>query len=213
MSKKILMLAGRVQRGIRDIRRSEQGHRPLSAAMSCMSSVPARRRATKIKTSLHDFEGDQTYTEKPGHLRTLNRDVHQGRAGILRCGLRRGRARASTSTSTKTCRGSSDTFTRSGKPYIFHDLPRGAGADGGQGCLTTSASAPALEYCEPEITAVGGTSMSTSPQAPGHVDGNLVSAKGWRARRVHAGMSRRARHQDHPFVTACPDPLGIGPAA
>lgn len=33
---------------------------------------PGKRRGDKIKTAIHDFEGDQTYTEKPGHLFTLN---------------------------------------------------------------------------------------------------------------------------------------------
>src|ERR671916_77772 len=34
---------------------------------------PDKRAGEAIKTSLHDFEGDQTYTEKPGHLYTLNK--------------------------------------------------------------------------------------------------------------------------------------------
>jgi len=33
---------------------------------------PGKRAGDKIKTAIHDFEGDQTYTEKPGHLFTLN---------------------------------------------------------------------------------------------------------------------------------------------
>ena len=34
---------------------------------------PDKKAGDMIKTSLHDFEGDQTYTEKPGHLYTLNK--------------------------------------------------------------------------------------------------------------------------------------------
>ena len=34
--------------------------------------VPARRRASSVRTAIHDFEGDQTYSEKPGHNFTLN---------------------------------------------------------------------------------------------------------------------------------------------
>jgi len=34
---------------------------------------PDKKAGETIKTSLHDFEGDQTYTEKPGHLYTLNK--------------------------------------------------------------------------------------------------------------------------------------------
>jgi protease I len=33
---------------------------------------PGKAAGDKIKTAIHDFEGDQTYTEKPGHLFTLN---------------------------------------------------------------------------------------------------------------------------------------------
>lgn len=33
---------------------------------------PDKKKGDKIKTAIHDFEGDQTYTEKPGHLFELN---------------------------------------------------------------------------------------------------------------------------------------------
>lgn len=33
---------------------------------------PNKQSGDTIKTAIHDFEGDQTYTEKPGHLFTLN---------------------------------------------------------------------------------------------------------------------------------------------
>ncbi|MFM9438055.1 protease I [Janthinobacterium sp. CG_23.3] len=33
---------------------------------------PGKKSGDKIKTAIHDFEGDQTYTEKPGHLFALN---------------------------------------------------------------------------------------------------------------------------------------------
>ena len=35
---------------------------------------PGKKAGDKIKTAIHDFEGDQTYSEKPGHLFTLNAD-------------------------------------------------------------------------------------------------------------------------------------------
>jgi len=35
---------------------------------------PGKKSGDKIKTCIHDFEGDQTYTEKPGHLFELNLD-------------------------------------------------------------------------------------------------------------------------------------------
>lgn len=33
---------------------------------------PDKKSGEQIKTAIHDFEGDQTYTEKPGHNFTLN---------------------------------------------------------------------------------------------------------------------------------------------
>ncbi|MES2257514.1 MAG: DJ-1/PfpI family protein [Pseudomonadota bacterium] len=33
---------------------------------------PGKKSGDKIKTAIHDFEGDQTYTEKPGHQFALN---------------------------------------------------------------------------------------------------------------------------------------------
>jgi protease I len=35
---------------------------------------PKKKSGDKIKTAIHDFEGDQTYTEKPGHSFALNFD-------------------------------------------------------------------------------------------------------------------------------------------
>ncbi|MGA7902103.1 MAG: DJ-1/PfpI family protein, partial [Terrimicrobiaceae bacterium] len=33
---------------------------------------PEKKAGDTVKTGIHDFEGDQTYTEKPGHNFTLN---------------------------------------------------------------------------------------------------------------------------------------------
>ena len=33
---------------------------------------PGKAAGDTVKTAVHDFEGDQTYTEKPGHRFTLN---------------------------------------------------------------------------------------------------------------------------------------------
>jgi protease I len=33
---------------------------------------PDKKKGQTVKTAIHDFEGDQTYTEKPGHLFVLN---------------------------------------------------------------------------------------------------------------------------------------------
>ena len=33
---------------------------------------PGKKAGERVRTAIHDFEGDQTYTEKPGHNFTLN---------------------------------------------------------------------------------------------------------------------------------------------
>src|SRR5579864_7061888 len=33
---------------------------------------PGKKAGDKVRTAVHDFEGDQTYSEKPGHNFTLN---------------------------------------------------------------------------------------------------------------------------------------------
>ena len=42
---------------------------------------PGKKSGDKIKTAIHDFEGDQTYTEKPGHLFVLNTSFDEVEAG------------------------------------------------------------------------------------------------------------------------------------
>jgi protease I len=38
---------------------------------------PGKQPGDRVKTAVHDFEGDQTYTEKPGHLFAINFDFEQ----------------------------------------------------------------------------------------------------------------------------------------
>jgi len=41
---------------------------------------PGKKAGEKIKTAIHDFEGDQTYTEKPGHNFSLNANFAEVKA-------------------------------------------------------------------------------------------------------------------------------------
>ena len=59
---------------------------------------PGKKAGDKIKTAIHDFEGDQTYTEKPGHLFALNAsfdDVDVGQLQLQRQLHRRDRPKRS----------------------------------------------------------------------------------------------------------------------
>ena len=69
MSKKILMLVG-------DFGEDYEIMVPFQALQMVGHSVhavcPDKKKGDKIRTAVHDFEGDQTYTEKRGHDFTLN---------------------------------------------------------------------------------------------------------------------------------------------
>ena len=43
---------------------------------------PGRGKGEKCYTAIHDFEGDQTYTEKPGHMFALNADFGEAMKNI-----------------------------------------------------------------------------------------------------------------------------------
>ena len=68
-AKKILFLTG-------DFAEDYETMVPFQALLMLGHTVhavcPGKKSGETIKTAIHDFEGDQTYTEKPGHLFTLN---------------------------------------------------------------------------------------------------------------------------------------------
>src|SRR5262249_7417291 len=68
-AKKILLLAG-------DFVEDYEIMVPFQALLMVGHTVhvvcPGKRAGQPIRTAVHDFEGDQTYSEKPGHNFTLN---------------------------------------------------------------------------------------------------------------------------------------------
>lgn len=77
-AKKILFLAG-------DFAEDYEMMVPFQALQMVGHTVhavcPDKKSGDKIKTAIHDFEGDQTYTEKPGHLFALNASFDEVEAG------------------------------------------------------------------------------------------------------------------------------------
>jgi len=69
MAKKILMLVG-------DFAEDYETMVPFQALQMVGHTVhtvcPDKASGDQIRTAIHDFEGDQTYSEKPGHNFTLN---------------------------------------------------------------------------------------------------------------------------------------------
>ncbi|WP_432378705.1 DJ-1/PfpI family protein [Duganella sp. P38] len=77
-AKKILFLTG-------DFAEDYETMVPFQALQAVGHTVhavcPDKQAGDTIKTAIHDFEGDQTYTEKPGHRFTLNADFAGADAG------------------------------------------------------------------------------------------------------------------------------------
>ncbi len=69
MSAKVLVIAG-------DFVEDYELMVPFQALIAMGYEVdavcPEKSKGDTIATAIHDFEGDQTYTEKPGHRFTLN---------------------------------------------------------------------------------------------------------------------------------------------
>ena len=68
---KILMITG-------DFTEDYETMVPFQTLLACGHSVdavcPGKKAGDTVKTAIHDFEGDQTYSEKPGHNFALNAD-------------------------------------------------------------------------------------------------------------------------------------------
>ncbi len=77
MSRKILMLAG-------DFVEDYEIMVPFQALQMVGHTVhavcPGKKQGQVVRTAVHDFEGDQTYTEKRGHNFTLNASFDEIRA-------------------------------------------------------------------------------------------------------------------------------------
>src|SRR5437764_3088957 len=68
-AKKILLLAGDY---VEDYEIMVPFQALLMVGHTVHAVCPGKKAGDKIRTAIHDFEGDQTYTEKPGHNFTLN---------------------------------------------------------------------------------------------------------------------------------------------
>jgi protease I len=69
MSKKILMLVGDF---VEDYEVMVPFQTLLTVGHTVHAVCPGKQAGQSVRTAVHDFEGDQTYSEKPGHNFTLN---------------------------------------------------------------------------------------------------------------------------------------------
>ncbi|HEY9677633.1 MAG TPA: DJ-1/PfpI family protein [Drouetiella sp.] len=143
------------------------------------TACPGKKAGDKVKTAIHDFEGDQTYTEKPGHNFGITAEfdkldftkydalvISGGRAPeylrlnkrILECVKH---------------------FFEKDKPVaaICHAVQILAAAG-----VMNGRSSMGYPACSPEITACGGKFIEQNDKfSDAHIDGKLVTAAAWPA--------------------------------
>ena len=78
-AKKILMLTGEFTEEY-EIFVYQKGMEAVGHTVHVV--CPDKKAGDRIKTSLHDFEGDQTYTEKPGHYADINKTFSEAEAQV-----------------------------------------------------------------------------------------------------------------------------------
>jgi protease I len=175
--KKILMLTGDYTEEY-EIFVYQQGMEAVGHTVHVI--CPDKKAGDILKTSLHDFEGDQTYTEKLGHNFTINKTFSEAEAQLDRydavyCAGGRGPEYIRTD---KRVQAIVRHFHEAQKPIftICHGVQILIAVDG----VVRGKKVAALGACEPEVILAGGTYIDLSP-TDAYVDGTMVSAKGWTA--------------------------------
>ncbi|MFO7679387.1 MAG: DJ-1/PfpI family protein [Chloroflexota bacterium] len=173
-AKKILMLVG-------DYVEDYEVMVPFQALLAVGHTVhavcPDKAEGDSVRTAVHDFEGDQTYSEKPGHNFALNAtfaDVKEADYDALV--IPGGRAPEYIRLNERVLEIVRH-FDAENKPLaaICHgaQVLAAAGVLDGRSCS-------AYPACGPDVTRAGGTYMSIAV-TDAHVDGNLVTAPAWPA--------------------------------
>ncbi|MFK3740104.1 DJ-1/PfpI family protein [Massilia sp. TN1-12] len=173
-AKKILFLTG-------DFAEDYETMVPFQALQAVGHTVhavcPGKGKGDKVKTAIHDFEGDQTYTEKPGHLFSLNADFAESRAGdydaLMIAG---GRAPEYLRLDPRVIDLVRE-FVRLDKPVaaVCHGAQLLAAAD-----VIRGKRVSAYPACAPEVRMAGGE-YADIPVDQAVTDGKLVTAPAWPA--------------------------------
>jgi len=181
MAKKILILVG-------DFVEDYEVMVPFQALKAVGHHVdvvcPDKTAGQFVKTSVHDFEGDQTYTEKPGHNFVLNatfEDVRERDYDAL--AIPGGRSPEYLRMDPRVIELVRQ-FARSNKPIaaICHGPQVPAAARVIQGRRINSYPA-----CSPEVENAGATYVPL-PMDAAITDGNFVTAPAWPAQGAWIGQ-------------------------
>jgi len=149
----------------------------LAVGHAVHAVCPGKKAGEKVRTAVHDFEGDQTYSEKPGHNFELNATFDEVKAedydALVIPG---GRAPEYIRLNDRVLEMVRH-FAQANKPIaaICHgaQVLAAAGVLNGRSCSAYPAVGP-------DVTRAGGTYVSL-PSNKAHVDGNLVTAPAWPA--------------------------------
>jgi protease I len=173
-AKKILMLVG-------DFVEDYEVMVPFQALLMVGHTVhavcPGKKEGEQVRTAVHDFEGDQTYSEKPGHNFTLNATFAEIKAedydALIIPGGRAPEYIRLNDAVLEIVRH----FSQADKPLaaICHgpQVLAAAGVIEGKGCSAYPAVGP-------DVTQAGGK-YADIPVDKAHVDGKLVTAPAWPA--------------------------------
>ncbi len=173
-AKKILMLVGDF---VEDYEVMVPFQALLMVGHTVHAACPDKKAGDFVRTAVHDFEGDQTYSEKPGHNFTLNATFTEINAedydALVIPG---GRAPEYIRLNPEVLK-IVQHFSQADKPIaaICHgaQLLAAAGAVRGKSCTAYPAVGP-------DVTNAGGEYVEI-PVDKVHVDGNLVTAPAWPA--------------------------------
>ena len=138
---------------------------------------PGKKAGETVRTAIHDFEGEQTYSEKPGHNFQINASFEDLKAESYDAlVIPGGRAPEYLRTNEKVLEIVRHFFD-AGKPV--------AALCHGAQLLTAAGVAKGRSICTypgvgPEVTMAGGKCVDL-PMTEAHVDGNLVTGPTWLA--------------------------------
>ncbi|PYF83101.1 protease I [Marinomonas alcarazii] len=173
-NKKILMITG-------DFTEDYETMVPFQALMSVGHTVhavcPDKKSGDTVATAIHDFEGDQTYTEKPGHRFALNATFADIKAEDYDALVIPGGRAPEYLRLNKAVVAMVKHFFDVNKPVaaVCHgaQLLAAAGVLEGRKCS-------AYPACQPEVELAKGEFMDI-PVDQAVTDGNLVTAPAWPA--------------------------------
>jgi protease I len=174
MGRKILLLAG-------DFVEDYEIMVPFQALQAVGHTVhavcPGKKAGDTVRTAVHDFEGDQTYSEKPGHNFTLNATFDEVReAGYDALVIPGGRAPEYIRLNPRVIEIVRH-FASADKPIAA--ICHGAQLLAAAGVLENRRCA-AYPACGPDVTRAGGHYADIAVDEA-IVDGKLVTAPAWPA--------------------------------